>query len=131
MKEVLSIFVKRLISSLVICTVVIATYLCYIGQAMLVGALFIGYLAAGVCIWTLVYRTWRSASLDVDKAKQQMLWGLILRLTTCFVVLATAAHLSLAIFAVATTGFLLCYVLAMFFLIQYKWQIDRQATKGR
>ena len=52
------------------------------GGAHLIGALFIGYLAAGAYLWTLVYRTFRSAGMGQAGAKKEMLFGLILRLLT-------------------------------------------------
>lgn len=94
-------------------TVLIIGILLYKGDMFLFGALLIGYLAAAVCIWTLIYRTWRSASLDAASAKKQMLWGFALRLFTCFAVLAAAAQISRAVFAATATGFLLFYATAM------------------
>ena len=126
MKEVLSGYVRKLARSLSICTLVIVVSLLSAGEGALIGALIVGYLAAGVCIWTLVYRTWRSASLDVASAKKQMLWGLILRLVTCFTVLAVAARISTRVFAITTLGFLLCYALAMVHLVQYNIQSGKK-----
>ena len=126
MKEVLSGFVWKLARSLAICTLVIGISLLSTGEGSLVGALFVGYLAAAICIWTLVYRTWRSASLDVSSAKKQMLWGLFLRLVTCFTVLAVAAQISTRVFAVTTLGFLLCYALAMGHLVYYTIQSGKK-----
>ena len=74
MKDFLSEYVGKLIRTLAICTMIIVLPLIFNGQLMLIGALLVGYLAAAICIWTLVYRTWKSASLDAASAKKQMLW---------------------------------------------------------
>ena len=126
MEEVLSGYVRKLVRSLAICTLVMVIALLSAGEGTLIGALFAGYLAAAVCIWTLVYRTWRSASLDMASAKKQMLWGLILRLVTCFTVLAVAAQISTRVFAITTLGFLLCYALAMVHLVHYNIQSGKK-----
>ena len=131
MKDFLSEYVGKLIRTLAICTMIIVLPLIFNGQLMLIGALLVGYLAAAICIWTLVYRTWKSASLDAASAKKQMLWGLTLRLVTCFVVLAAAVNISVAEFAATAGGFFLCYALAMAHLIHYNQQSDKKATKGR
>ncbi len=131
MKDFLSEYVGKLIRTLAICTMIIVLPLIFNGQLMLIGALLVGYLAAAICIWTLVYRTWKSASLDAASAKKQMLWGLTLRLVTCFVVLAAAVNISVVVFAATAGGFLLCYALAMAHLIHYNQQSDKKATKGR
>ena len=126
MEEVLSGYVRKLVRSLAICTLVMVIALLSAGEGTLIGALFAGYLAAAVCIWTLVYRTWRSASLDMASAKKQMLWGLVLRLVTCFTVLAVAARISTRVFAITTLGFLLCYALAMVHLVRYNIQSGKK-----
>lgn len=131
MKDFLSEYVGKLIRTLTICTMIIVLPLIFNGQLMLIGALLVGYLAAAICIWTLVYRTWKSASLDAASAKKQMLWGLTLRLVTCFVLLAAAVNISVTVFAATAGGFLLCYALAMAHLIHYNQQSDKKATKGR
>ena len=131
MKDFLSEYVGKLIRTLAICTMIIVLPLIFNGQLMLIGALLVGYLAAAICIWTLVYRTWKSASLDAASAKKQMLWGLTLRLVTCFVDLAAAVNISVAVFAATAGGFLLCYALSMAHLIHYNQQSDKKATKGR
>lgn len=131
MKDFLSEYVGKLIRTLAICTTIIVLPLIFNGQLMLIGALLVGYLAAAICIWTLVYRTWKSAGLDAASAKKQMLWGLTLRLVTCFVVLAVAVNISVAVFAATAGGFLLCYALAIAHLIHYNWRSGKKATKGR
>lgn len=119
MKDVLSGYVAMLARWMLVCTALLIVFFCYQGTLQLIGALFIGYLGAAICIWTLVYRTWKSAGLDPASAKKQMLWGFALRLFTCFTILAVAAQISRAVFAATATGFLLFYAVAMAILVYY------------
>lgn len=119
MKAILSGYIAMLAKGMLVWTVLIAAWLLYRGDAFLIGALLIGYLGAAICIWTLIYRTWRSASLAPASAKKQMLWGLAVRLLTCFAVLTAAAQISRAVFFITTTGFLLFYATAMGILMYY------------
>lgn len=125
MKEFLSVFVKRLLRSLGVATLMIALMLFAEGNGSLLGALFLGYFTGGVFVGTMVYRTWRSAALSADGAKKQMLWGLVLRLGTLFVVLFTAIHISVQVFGVTAMGFLLFYGLSLFHLI--RGNIDKRS----
>jgi hypothetical protein len=118
MKDVLSLFVRRLCVSLGLCTLLAAVYLLTAGMVYLLGALCIGYLAAAICIWTLVWRTWRSIGLSELAAKKQMLWGLLARLITLFVVLFAAVHISIPVFYAVVLGFGLCYGLALLQLLR-------------
>ncbi len=117
MKDVLSLFLRRLLVSLGLCTVLAAVGFLTAGKAYLLGALGVGYLAAAICIWTLVWRTWRSIGLSELAAKRQMLWGLLVRLGTLFVVLLVAVQLSVEVFYATVLGFGLCYGLAMLQLL--------------
>ena len=126
MKEVLSGYVKRLSASLAVCTAVIGGVLLMQGEGRLIGALLAGYLAAGVCMWTIAYRTWSSAGLDAASAPKQMLRGLMLRLTTIFVVLGAAARISVRVFAVTALGLLLGYGLALVHLIAANIRSDKK-----
>ena len=118
MKDFLSVFVKRLLRSLGIVTLMVALMLFSEGNGSLLGALFLGYFTGGIFVGTMVHRTWRSAALSVDGAKKQMLWGLVLRLGTLFAVLFTAIHISVQVFGVTALGFLLFYGLSLLHLIQ-------------
>lgn len=120
MNQILSGFVRRLAMSLAIGTALIAVFLVHLGEIRLIGAVFAGYLAAGVCIWTLVYRTWRGAKqakVNAAAAKGQMLWGFVLRLFVCFATLAAAGMLGRTIFAATAVGLLFFYAAAMFQLV--------------
>ncbi len=118
MKEVLSVFVKRLLKSLAAVTLMVFIMLAAEGRGSLVGALLLGYFTGGVFVGTMVYRTWRSAGLSADGAKRMMLWGLVLRLGTLFLVLFTAIHISVQVFSMTALGFLLFYGLSLLHLMQ-------------
>ena len=87
------------------------------GGAQLIGALFIGYLAAGAYLWTLVYRTFRSAGMSAQGAKKEMLFGLILRLLTLALIFGVAARIGTQVFAVTVLGFLTVYLTALVLMI--------------
>ena len=55
-----------------------------------------------------------------------MLWGLMLRLTTIFVVLGAAARISVRVFAVTALGLLLGYGLALVHLIAANIRSDKK-----
>ena len=117
MEEFLSVFRRRMLKSLAVCTLMVSITLIAAGQGYLIGALFVGYMAAGVCMWVLVYRTWKSSMLDVSYAKKQMMIGLILRLGTAFVVFWTAIQISVSVFWAVVSGFLLFSMLTMVHMI--------------
>lgn len=87
------------------------------GEASMLGALFAGYMVGFLYLWTLVYRTYRSAGLSAGGARRQMLWGLCLRLAALFAILLVAARISTRVFAVCAGGFICVYGLAMLTLV--------------
>lgn len=126
MKKDLSLFVRQMLTGLGISTVFAAISFLTAGEGMLLGALFIGYAAAAICIFTLVWRTWRSMKLSAEAAKKQMLWGFFVRLFTIFVVFFAAVQISRAVFYTAVLGFALCYGLAMVLLLRRGLLQDKQ-----
>lgn len=126
MNQILSGFVRRLAISLAIGTALILGILVYLGAARLIGAVLAGYLAAGVCIWTLVFRTWRGAKqakVNAAAAKGQMLWGFVLRLFVCFATLAAAGMIGKQVFAAAAAGLLFFYAAAMIQLAYTNYRV--------
>lgn len=120
MNQILSGFVRRLAMSLAIGTALILGILVHLGAVRLIGAVLAGYLAAGVCIWTLVFRTWRGAKqakVNAAAAKGQMLWGFVLRLFVCFATLAAAGMIGKMVFAATAAGLLFFYAAAMIQLV--------------
>lgn len=117
MKEVLSIFIKRLSWGLAVLTLMLGSLLLARGEGGLIGALLLGYMAALVFVWNMAWRLWRIAEAPTGGAAKQMLWGLVLRMVVLLLVLLTAINISAKVFGVTALGFLLCYGMAMFLLI--------------
>lgn len=118
MKEVLPIFMKRLIMGLGVITLAVGSMLVANGQTELIGALIIGFITGLVFLGNMSLRLWKAASLPVGGAKRQMLWGLVLRLMVLFIVLLAAVQISTQVFSIVALGFLLCYAWAMVLMIR-------------
>jgi len=121
MKELLLAHGRRMLKSLLAGALVAAVSLVGAGKAGLLGAFFIGYAAAALCSWMLVWRTWRSSGLDVVRAKKQMWIGLAMRLFTMFIVFWVAIQLSVEVFWSVVSGFVLFSVIAMLHLIWFSY----------
>ncbi len=117
MKEVLSVFMKRLMMGLGIITLAVGSMLAANGTAELIGALIIGFVTGLVFLGNMSLRLWRAAPLSVGHAKRQMLWGLVLRLMVLFIVLFAAVQISTQVFSIVALGFVLCYAWAMVLMI--------------
>ena len=118
MKEVLPIFMKRLIMGLGVITLAVGSMLVANGQTELIGALIIGFMTGLVFLGNMSLRLWKAASLPVGGAKRQMLWGLVLRLMVLFIVLLAAVRISKQVFSIVALGFVLCYAWAMVLMIR-------------
>ena len=118
MKEVLPIFMKRLIMGLGVITLAVGSMLVANGQTELIGALIIGFMTGLVFLGNMSLRLWKAASLPVGGAKRQMLWGLVLRLMVLFIVLFAAVQISTQVFSIVAMGFVLCYAWAMVLMIR-------------
>ena len=118
MKEVLPIFMKRLIMGLGVITLAVGSMLVANGQTELIGALIIGFMTGLVFLGNMSLRLWKAASLPVGGAKRQMLWGLVLRLMVLFIVLLAAVRISTQVFSIVALGFLLCYAWTMVLMIR-------------
>ena len=118
MKEVLPIFMKRLIMGLGVITLAVGSMLVANGQTELIGALIIGFITGLVFLGNMSLRLWKAASLPVGGAKRQMLWGLVLRLMVLFIVLFAAVQISTQVFSMVALGFVLCYAWAMVLMIR-------------
>ena len=121
MREFLSVFIRRLAVSLTAMAVMAGSLLFARGEAGLVGALLMGYLAALVFVWNMAWRLWRIADAPAGGAKKQMLWGLLLRMMVLTAVLLTAVKISAQVFGVTVLGFLLCYGISLFLLIRMNY----------
>lgn len=116
MKQILSVFMKRLAIALALATLMIGSLLFARGEGMLIGALLLGYLAALVFVWNMAWRLWRLTYVR-DGGKRQMLWGMALRMLVLFLVLLVAVTISVPVFLVTALGFLVCYGMALFLFI--------------
>ena len=117
MKEILSVFMKRLIMGLGVITLAIGSMLAANGTVELIGALIIGFITGLVFLGNMSMRLWRAAQLSAGNAKRQMLWGLVLRMMVLLLILLTAVNISAQVFGVTVLGFLICYGLSIFLLI--------------
>ncbi|MBR2215932.1 MAG: hypothetical protein IJ849_09270 [Selenomonadaceae bacterium] len=111
--EILRQSARRLGLTLAVSTAVLGLFLALSGKIYLLPALIMGYFLAGVTLFTMGSRLWRSIGLSVGAAKRQMWWGLFLRLLMLFLVLGTAIRLSVEVFMAAVGGFVCCYGLGM------------------
>ena len=112
-REVLSVYAKRLAAWLLGFALMAFVSFAAGGRAELIGAWFIGYLAAAVCLGNLVWRTRRSTTLTAERAKREMRQGFVLRLVTIFIVFWAAVQISTEVFFTVVSGFALCYAVTM------------------
>ncbi len=113
MKQILSVFMKRLAIALVAMALMIGSLLLARGEGQFIGALLLGYFAALVFVWNMA---WRLTYMQ-SGGKRQMLWGMVLRMLVLFLVLLVVVTISIPVFLVTALGFLVCYGLALFLLI--------------
>lgn len=113
MKEFLSVRGRKLLLQILICTIIIVASLAVNEKLYLLTGVFTGYLLAAICIWVMVYRTWKAAHLSVGKAKGQMWLSLIMRLLIIFIVLRAAIMRSEELFFAAVGGFFLAMIVYM------------------
>ena len=117
MKDLLLPVVRRFLRTLALLTVSLAAMLIAAGELRLIGAVFVGYAAGAAVVFGMAHRVWRSAGFPPARAKREMLWGLLVRLVTLFLILGAAAQISPAVFGAAAGGCLLFYALFMLHLI--------------
>ena len=117
MKQILSVFMKRLAIALVAMALMIGSLLLARGEGQFIGALLLGYFAALVFVWNMAWRLWRIAEAPTGGAAKQMLGGLVVRMVVLLLILLTAINISAKVFGVTALGFLLCYGMAVFLLI--------------
>ena len=79
MKQILSVFMKRLAIALVAMALMIGSLLLARGEGQFIGALLLGYFAALVFVWNMAWRLWRLTYME-SGGKRQMLWGMVLRM---------------------------------------------------
>ena len=100
--------------------------LCYDNDIVMVPrAAGTGLAAGAVCMFTLVYRTRKSAAMPPKKAKAQMLWGLFIRLFAVFAALFAAVQDSKPVFFAAAAALLACYGGSMLLFLRYAYRLNR------
>ena len=112
MKQILSVFMKRLAIALGLAALMIGSLLLARGEGQLIGALFLGYFAALVFVWNMAWRLWRLTYMQ-SGGKRQMLWGMFLRLAVLALVLLAAALASSEVMLAAAAGFVATYFVAL------------------
>ena len=123
-REILKILAKRSWKALALATAMIIVSLFAQDEIYLTGALLIGYLLGAFYFISTAGRLERAASMiysqkrqmRIAKAKREMIFGMLLRITMIFVALMVAVKISTKIFAVAVMGFFVIFVLGLFFL---------------
>lgn len=121
MREFLSVRGGKLLIQILICTIIIAAVLFIYGKVYLITGVITGYLLTVICVWVMVYRTWKAAHLSVGKAKGQMWLSLIMRLLVIFIVLRTAIIRSEELFFATVGGFFLAFILYMIHLMIFAY----------
>jgi len=99
-------------------TLVFAVIFLVMGEGLLIGGLFTGYLAGAIFCWTLTNRM-SKGEFDEAKAASQMQSGLFIRFGSLCVIMALAAQVSRGFFFVSLLSYLVflvaafvCFVLA-------------------
>ena len=107
---------RAMLLQLLILTAAVSIGLAVYGKLAFITGLIAGYLLAGICAWTMIYRTWKASSLGVKQAKAQMWLGMIMRFAMIFILLYAALQRSEDLFLTACGGFLAAFALYMFHL---------------
>ncbi len=113
------------IKILSICTLLSSAVFLYMGKALLIGGLFVGYLAGGIFCWTLTNRM-GSEGFDQQKAASQLQNGLFIRFSSLCVIMGLAAQVSKPFFLVAIVAYLLFLVTAFSCFIAARLKKNRE-----
>ena len=107
------------------CTLVGALIFLFLGKGLLIGGLFVGYVAGGIFCWTLTNRM-EDGHFDREKAASQLQNGLFIRLGSLCVIMGLAAQVSKPFFLVAIVAYLLFLGVAFACLIAARVKKDRE-----
>ena len=124
MRQLLLAYGRRLLVLLGVSLAAIGIVLAVEGCASLFGAVILGCFVGAAAFGTSFWRIWRSADLDVSRAKRQMAAGAVIRLVLVSAVLAAAAKIGEAVFFAVAGGFGLFYVLFMAHLVFFARRIN-------
>ena len=107
------------------CTLMGAIVFLFLGKGLLIGGLFVGYLAGGIFCWTLTNRM-EDGHFDQEKAASQLQNGLFIRLGSLCVIMGLAAQVSKSFFLTAVAAYLLFLVTAFSCMIAARVKKDRE-----
>lgn len=124
MNQAIPVISKRLLFLFAACLILSFLALAIFGELVLFKGVVLGLAAGAVCMFTLVYRTWKSAVMSPKKAKAQMLWGLFIRLFAVFAALFAAAQDSKPVFFAAAAALLACYGGSMLLFLRYAYRLN-------
>ena len=122
MRNQLLAYGRRMLRSLLICTLAVFIGLLWFGYGSLIGALFIGYAAGAACWCGLANRIWRIAEMSLKQAKVQMWIGMALGMGTVFIVFWAAIQISFAVFLAVVSGFFLFSLLVLYHLARLNYE---------
>ena len=107
------------------CTLMSVLVFLFLGKGLLIGGLFVGYLAGGIFCWTLTNRM-EDGHFDREKAASQLQNGLFIRLGSLCVIMGLAAQVSKSFFLTAVAAYLLFLVTAFSCMIAARVKKDRE-----
>lgn len=99
------------------CTLIMFLQLLMMGEGVLIGALFVGYFAGGICCWSLTNRM--GGAFDEKKAYRQISRGPYVRIGSLCLILGGMAQISERAFFMAIAGYFLFVALAFGCLVAY------------
>lgn len=122
MREFLSTHLKRMLTQILLCTIIIGSVLCVYGKISLLTGVVTGYFLAVICAWIMAYRTWRASfASSIRMAKFQMWVSLIMRLVIICIILRSALMQSMEFFLATLGGFFLAFTLYMVHLMIFAY----------
>ena len=107
------------------CTLAGALVFLLLGKGLLIGGLFVGYLAGGIFCWTLTNRM-EDGHFDEKKAASQLQNGLFIRMGSLCLTMGLAAQVSKPFFLVAIAAYLLFLATAFACLIAARIKKNRE-----
>ena len=128
MKKFLSIYGKGgewTLKVLAGCTLAGALCFLLMGEPMLIGGLFVGYLTGGIFCWTLTNRM-EDGHFDRKKAASQLQNGLFIRLSSLCLIMGLAAQVSKPFFLVSIVSYLLFLAIAFACVVADRIQKNRE-----
>jgi hypothetical protein len=107
------------------CTLMSVIIFLFLGKGLLIGGLFVGYLAGGIFCWTLTNRM-EDGHFDREKAASQLQNGLFIRLGSLCLIMGLAAQVSKSFFLTAVAAYLLFLATAFVCLIAARVKKNRE-----